>query len=164
MYRPSSKNSFYLGFVGETPSLFNHLRHLILLDNGTATYTESGDLVHLCLSQDFERTISAIESKCLRENFEQIFLHDSIHQKLFRVNQHIRVKKFDDKYHNAQIVDLDSSLIKVKFYQRQAQTEIWIHQQSPFIDAISPKEPKRKYVELDPSKWPVEKIESKFSR
>ena len=153
MHRPSLKNSFYLGFIGETPSMPNQLRHLVLLEDGTGAYTETGDRLHLCLSQDFERTINAIESKCLRENLEHIFVSDSVPQTSFRLHQHVRVKKFDDKYHNAQIVDLDGSLIKVKFYQRQAQTEIWMHQQSLFIDATSQKEPKRKYEELESGKW-----------
>ncbi|CAF4258289.1 unnamed protein product [Rotaria sp. Silwood2] len=147
-----------LGFICEVPSLNNHLRHLILFDDGTAKYTVENDLIYLCLCQDFERNSRSIESKLIRENFEKLLLNKYLNKQKFHIHNYVRVKKFDDKYHNARTIDVDCSIIKLKFYERQAQTEIWMHQHSLLIDdtIIAPIEiaspvilqNKRKYDEI----------------
>lgn len=163
MYISSSiKKPFALGFVCEMPSIHNYLRHLILLDDGTVTYTINGDRLHICLCQDFEKNVCSIESKLMQENFQQILFNKNPNQRQYQINNYIRVKKFDDKYHNAQIIDIDCTLIKVKFYERQAKTETWIHRNSLFIDDtdIAPidlaspviLDNKRKYDEVSPKK------------
>jgi hypothetical protein len=134
MYTSSSRKTFSLGFIYEIPSIRNHFRHLILFDDGTAGYTMTNDRIHLCLCQDFEQNSRSIESKIIAENIQELFLNKNLNKKQFQIHNYIRVKKFDDKYHNAQIIDMDCSIIKVKFYERQAQTEIWMHQQSIFVD------------------------------
>ncbi len=136
MYMSSSKQTFILGFICEVPSLDNHLRHLILFDDGTAAYTMTNDRIHLCLCQDFERNSRSIESKLVRENLQELLFKRMFTKKQFQLHNYVRVKKFDDKYHNAQIIDIDCSIMKLKFYERQAQTEIWIHQQSLLIEDI----------------------------
>jgi len=162
MYISSLTNKFSLGYICEIPSIYNHLRHLILFDDGTAAYTMSNDRIHLCLCQDFEQNFRSIESKLIRENFEELLFNKNLNNKRYQIHNYIRVKKFDDKYHNAQIIDIDCSIIKLKFYERQAQTEIWMHQQSLLIndtimspiDIASPiiLQNKRKYDEMSTSK------------
>ncbi|CAF3483956.1 unnamed protein product [Rotaria sp. Silwood1] len=147
-----------LGFICEVPSLHNRLRHLILFDDGTAKYTGDDDLIYLCLCQDFERNSRLVESKLIRQNFEKLLSNKYLHKQKFHIHNYVRVKKFDDKYHNARIIDVDCSLIKLKFYERQAQTEIWMHQYSLLIndtiiapiDIASPiiLQNKRKYDEI----------------
>jgi hypothetical protein len=162
MYISSLTNKFSLGYICEIPSIYNHLRHLILFDDGTAAYTMSNDRIHLCLCQDFEQNFRSIESKLIRENFEELLFNKNLNNKQYQIHNYVRVKKFDDKYHNAQIIDIDCSIIKLKFYERQAQTEIWMHQQSLLIndtimspiDIASPiiLQNKRKYDEMSTSK------------
>lgn len=132
----STMKKYSLGFICESPSMGNHLRHLILFDDGIATYSTSSDRIYLCLCQDFEQNSRLIESKVIRENFEQLFFHEHLPKKTFQLNNYVCVKKFDDKYHNAQVIDIDCSIMKLKFYERQAQTEIWMHQQSALISEI----------------------------
>jgi hypothetical protein len=166
MYITSLTKKYSLGFISELPSMYNHLRHLILFDDGTAAYTKIDDHVHLCLGQDFEQNRRSIESELIRQSFEELLVNNDKRNrniKRFQINNHVRVKKFDDKYHNAQITDIDCSLIKIKFYERQAQTEIWIHQQSILIEAaiMSPIEvaspiilpTKRKHDEISTGKF-----------
>jgi hypothetical protein len=163
MYISSLTNKFSLGYICEIPSIYNHSRHLILFDDGTATYAKDNDRIHLCLCQDFEQNSRSIGSKLLRENFQELLFNKNLNSKQFQIHNYVRVKKFDDKYHNAQIIDIDCSIIKLKFYERQAQTEIWMHQQSSLIDntIMSPIElaspiilqNKRKHDEISTSKF-----------
>ena len=134
MYTSSSRKNFSLGFICESPSIYNHKRHLILFDDGTTSYTRDNDRIQLCLCQDFEQNCRTIESKLIRQNFKTLLFNKNFHAQKFQIHNYIRVRKFDDKYHNARIIDMDCSMIKIKFYERQAQTEIWIHQYSSFID------------------------------
>lgn len=140
MFRSSSKQKFLLGFIEETPSIDNHLRHLIVFDDGTAMYSSTEDQLHLCLCQDFEQNVRSIECQSQQENLQGTFFYQPVHERTFRLHQYVRVKKFDHQYHNAQIIAIDNSLVKVKFYQRQAQTEVWMHHRSPLIDPTSPHE------------------------
>ena len=112
----------------------NHLRHLILFDDGTAIYTSVHDHIHLSLLQDFQQNCGAIESKCVRNNFEEFLILNRRNRNHLHVNTHVRVKKFDHNYHNARITAVDCSIVKLMFYERQAQTEIWMHQRSPLIE------------------------------
>jgi len=120
------------------------------------------DRIHLCLCQDFEQNSRLIESKLIRENLEKLFYNKNLNKKQYQIHNYVRVKKFDDQYHNAQIIDIDCSIIKLKFYERQAQTEMWIHHESSLIDdtIMSPielaspiiSENKRKHDEISTSK------------
>jgi hypothetical protein len=162
MYISSLTKKYALGFICEIPSIYNHSRHLILFDDGSAIYTMINDKIHLCLCQDYEQNSRLIESKLIRENFNELLFKQNYPKKHYQINNYVRVKKFDDKYHNAQIIDIDCSIIKLKFYERQAQTEIWMHQQSALItdtimssiDLASPVivQNKRKYDEISTSK------------
>ncbi|UJR36083.1 hypothetical protein I4U23_028819 [Adineta vaga] len=136
MYTSFMKTKFSLGFIDESPSIYNHSRHLILLDDGTAVYTTNNDRIHLCLCQDFERNSRSIESKSIRKDLEEILFHQKLNKKRYQLHDYVRVKKFDENYHHAQIIEIDCSIMKLKFYERQAQTEIWMHQQSILIDDI----------------------------
>jgi hypothetical protein len=133
MHISSLTHKYALGFICEIPSIYNHSRHLILFDDGSAIYTMKNDQIYLCLCQNFEQNSRLIESKTIRENFEELLFNENQSKKQYQINHYVRVKKFDDKYHNAQIIDIDCSIIKLKFYERQAQTEIWMHQQSSLI-------------------------------
>lgn len=44
------------------------------------------------------------------------------------------MRKFGLQYHNARIIDKDCSLIKVCFFERKSQSEMWIHSNSSFVD------------------------------
>ncbi|CAF3631709.1 unnamed protein product [Adineta steineri] len=136
MYISPLKKQFSLGFICENPSVYNNLRHLILFDDGSVAYTTMNDHIHVCLCQDFERNFRSIESKLVRKDFQELFFDKNLNKKQYQLHNYVRVKKFDDKYHNAQIIDIDCSIIKLKFYERQAQTEIWMHRQSSLIDDI----------------------------
>lgn len=165
MYMSSTSQKHSLGFICENPSIENHLRHLILFDDGSASYTIASDRIRLCLCQDFEQNSRLIESKLVREDFQQLIVYEHRTRKSFQLNSYVCVKKFDEKYHNAQIIDLDCSIMKLKFYERQAQTEIWMHQQSTLIsetimapvDLASPVIPqnKRKYDQMSTSKFRI---------
>ncbi len=162
MYVSSLTKKYSLGFICEIPSIYNKFRHLILFDDGTAIYTMFNDEIYLCLCQDYQQNSRLIESKLIRENFSQLLFQENSFEKQFQINNYVCVKKFDDKYHNAKIIDIDCSIIKLKFYERQAQTEIWMHQQSSLIrdtimspiDLASPVilQNKRKYDEISTSK------------
>jgi hypothetical protein len=168
MYISSLTEKISLGFICEIPSIYNHSRHLILFDDGTAAYTMTNDRIHLCLGQDFEQNSRLIESKLIRDSFEELLYKKNLNTKQFQIYNYVSVKKFDEKYHNAQIIDIDCSIIKLKFYQRQAQTEIWMHQQSslindkvmPPIDIASPVivQNKRKHDEISTSEFKPRKI------
>jgi len=134
LYISSLTKKYSLGFICEIPSIYNHSRHLILFDDGSAGYTMENDRIHLCLCQDFEQTSRLIESKIIRENFEELLFKNNLNKKQLQIYNYVCVKKFDDKYHNAQIIDIDCSIIKLKFYERQAKTEIWMHQHSLLIN------------------------------
>ncbi|CAF1263192.1 unnamed protein product [Rotaria magnacalcarata] len=135
MYKSSSTSkTFSLGFICETPSLYNYQRYLILFDDGTATYTTNNNTIHLCLCQDFERNLRSIESGTLEQNLDKLIYNKNSNKRKFQLQDEVRVKKFDDKYHNARMVDADCSIVKLKFYERQAQTEIWMHSDSLLID------------------------------
>ena len=95
------------------------------------------DNLHLCLSQDFHENVRSIELSSARDSIEAKFNDELIEKNAYQVNQYLRVKKFGEKYHNVQIIEIDCSLLKLKFYQRQAQTEIWIHCQSILIESNS---------------------------
>lgn len=166
MHISSLTNKFSLGYICEMPSIYNHLRHLILFDDGTTTYTKTNDKIHLCLCQNFEQTSRSIITKSIRDNLEKLLFNKNLNKNQFPIHSYIAVKKFDDKYHNAQIIDIDCSIIKLKFYERQAQTEIWIHQQSSLIndttmtlvEIASPTilQNKRKHNEISMGKWSIE--------
>jgi len=49
----------------------------------------------------------------------------------------IRVQKFGTQYHNARIIDKDCSIIKLCFFERKSQTEMWIHSNSSIIEFSS---------------------------
>ncbi|CAF1044890.1 unnamed protein product [Adineta ricciae] len=136
MCATKSEKKFSLGFIGESPSMVNNLRHLILFDDGTATYTTADDRIHLCLCQDFQRNSRSIELKFVQKDLEEILFHDNVNKKPYGLYHYVRVKKFDGNYHNAQITKIDCSIMKLKFYERQAQTEIWMHRRSILIDDV----------------------------
>ena len=136
MCASKSEKKFSLGFIAESPSMANNLRHLILFDDGTATYTTADDRIHLCLCQDFQRNSRSIELKFVQKDLEEILFHDNVNKKQYELYHYVRVKKFDGNYHNAQITEIDCSTIKLKFYERQAQTEVWMHRRSILIDDV----------------------------
>lgn len=162
MHKSSITKKILLGFICEIPSTYNHRRHLILFDDGTAAYANNSDCIHLCLYQDIERNLRSVELMLLRQDFEKLLFSKNVNQRKFQINNYVRVKKFDGKYHNARIIDIDCSIIKLKFYERRAQTEVWMHLDSLLIDdgIIAPidvaspviLQNKRKYEELSPSK------------
>jgi hypothetical protein len=47
----------------------------------------------------------------------------------------IRVRKFGTQYHHARIIDKDCSIIKICFFERKSQPEMWIYSNSSIIDS-----------------------------
>ena len=127
--------SSLLGFVCECPCVeTNDNRYLILYDDFTAAYHSQSDF-HLCLCQDFRRHLLNIDYKDLRTYYQQAFERksSSLRQK-YSLNQIIRVRKFDSNYHNARVMEIDCSIIKICFFQRKSQKQIWIHCNASIIE------------------------------
>ncbi|CAF1044909.1 unnamed protein product [Adineta ricciae] len=131
-YRCSSLH----GFVYEKPCpIKNGNRYLILYDNYSASY-QSATTFHLCLCQDFNKHLLNFDYNALQTYYRDAFRH--CHQKTqphFSIGMIIRVRKFDGRYHNARIIEKDYSLIKICFYERKSQSEMWIYCHSSIIEA-----------------------------
>ncbi|CAF1173306.1 unnamed protein product [Rotaria sp. Silwood1] len=125
-----------LGFILEKPcSIKNLNRYLIIYDNYTAQYHLQTDF-HLCLCQDFHKHLSNIDYTDLRSYYKHAFKNSNrIQQSNFSIGTIMRVRKFGSQYHNSRIIDKDCSLIKICFYERKSQTQIWIHSKSSMIDS-----------------------------
>lgn len=131
-----------LGFIYEIPCLqTNNNRYLVLYDNYTASYHSHSQL-HLCLCQDFRRHLSNLDGRDLRTHYQHAFQHlnQSIQDK-YALNSIIRVKKFGSQYHNVRVIDIDYLLMKICFFQRKSQTEMWIHSNSSIIEQTPPSPP-----------------------
>ncbi|CAF2905605.1 unnamed protein product [Rotaria sp. Silwood2] len=125
-----------LGFILEKPCSIKNLdRYLILYDNYTANYHLQTDF-HLCLCQDFQKHLSNIDYNELHSYYKHAFKYSNgFQQSNYSLGTIIRVRKFGTQYHNARIIDKDCSLIKICFYERKSQTQIWIHSNSSMIDS-----------------------------
>jgi hypothetical protein len=124
-----------LGFILEMPcSTTNHDRYLVIYDNFTAYYHLSTDF-HLCLCQDFSRHVFNMDYIDIRTHYQYAFqtCQTSLVRNL-QVGSIIRVKKFGTQYHNARIIEQDCSIIKICFYERKSQPEMWLHCQSSIIE------------------------------
>ena len=125
-----------LGFIFETPcSERNRDRYLIAYDNFSAGYHFSTDF-HLCLCQDFSQHMTNLDSDDIQVHYQHAFRR--IHQNVenhFSIGQTIPVRKYGVQYHNARVVDQDCALIKVCFFERKSQPEMWIHCQSSIIQS-----------------------------
>lgn len=131
-----------LGFIYEIPCLqTNNNRYLVLYDNYTASYHSHSQL-HLCLCQDFRRHLSNLDCRDLRTHYQHAFQHShqSIQDK-YTLNSIIRVRKFGSQYHNVRVIDIDYSVIKICFFQRKSQTEMWIHSNASIIEQTPPSPP-----------------------
>ncbi len=130
-------SSSLLGFILEKPCLNeNHNRYLILYDDYTAYYHSQTDL-HLCLCQDFQKHLSNIDYTELRSYYHHAFRNSHRSKSSnWTIGTIIRVRKFGTQYHNARIIDKDCSIIKICFFERKSQAEIWIHSNSSMIDSF----------------------------
>ncbi|CAF3641045.1 unnamed protein product [Adineta steineri] len=128
-----------LGFILETPcARKNNNRYLVLYDNFTAYYHTHSEL-HLCLCQDYRRHLSNIDYKELQLHYQNAFENiNKSTSSIYKLNSIIRVRKFGSQYHNARIIDIDCSLIKICFFERKSNPEIWIHAKSSIIDQSQP--------------------------
>lgn len=131
-YRCSS----LLGFVYEKPCpIKNGNRYLILYDNYSASY-QNATTFHLCLCQDFNKHLLNFDYNALQTYYRDAFRHcHRTTQSHYRIGMIIRVRKFDGQYHNARIIEKDYSLIKICFYERKSQSEMWIYCHSSIIEA-----------------------------
>ena len=131
--------SSLLGFVYEIPCLeTNNNRYLVLYDNFTARYHSHSEF-HLCLCQDFRRHLLNIDYKVLRSHYQHALQNvTSPTLSKYPLNTVIRVKKFDGQYHNARVIEIDCSIIKICFFERKAKSEIWIHSNSSIIEHAPP--------------------------
>jgi hypothetical protein len=130
------RSTSLLGFVLETPcQTINNNRYLVLYDNFTASYHSHSEF-HLCLCQDYRRHLLNIDYKELRSHYQHAFqnLNNSLQQK-YSLGSIIRVRKFGTQYHHARIIDKDCSIIKICFFERKSQPEMWIYSNSSIIDS-----------------------------
>ncbi|CAF0959126.1 unnamed protein product [Adineta steineri] len=129
------------GFILEKPcAIKNSNRYLIIYDNFTAYYHSQTEF-HLCLCQDFEKHLTNIDYLELRTYYRDAFRYSNqSKQSNLTVGTIIRVRKFGTQYHNARIVDKDCSIIKICFFERKSQTEMWIHLNSSIIEPTLTKE------------------------
>lgn len=127
-----------LGFILETPcSRTNCDRYLVLYDNFTALYHGSVDF-HRCVCQDFSRHLSNLDYTELRSFYQHAFEHcNGLKASHLVPGSVISVRKFGTQSHFVRIIDEDCSLIKICFFERKSQAEIWIHRQSPMIETRS---------------------------
>lgn len=128
--------SSQLGFILEQPcSIKNQNRYLIVFDNHAAAYHSTVDF-HLCLCQEYSRHLLNIEFADLKIYYQQLF--DNLNRfdlPNWYIGQIIRVRKFGSQYHNARIIDKDNSIIKICFFERKSQTEMWIYSNSSIIQS-----------------------------
>ena len=128
------QSSSLLGFVFERPSIANHSRYLILFDDYTAAYDHQTDF-HLCLCQNFPKHLSNIDYSQLRTYYQYVFEQSSRSNSTnWPIGTIVRVRKFGTQYHNARIIDRDCSIMKICFFERKSQAEMWIHSNSSMID------------------------------
>ncbi|CAF1907927.1 unnamed protein product [Rotaria magnacalcarata] len=125
-----------LGFIIEKPcSIKNLNRYLIIYDNYTANYHSPMDF-HLCLCQNFEKHMLNFDYCELRSYYQHAFQNFNTSKRSnSSIGTIVRVRKFGSQYHNARIIDKDCSLIKICFFERKSQTEMWIHSNSSLIDS-----------------------------
>lgn len=131
------QSSSLLGFISERPSsIDNQNRYLILFDNYTAAYHSQINF-HLCLCQNFQRHLSNFDYQELRSYYEHVFQPSARSKSShWPIGTIIRVRKFGTQYHNARIIDRDCSIMKICFFERKSQTEVWIYSNSPMIDSM----------------------------
>ncbi|CAF0956757.1 unnamed protein product [Didymodactylos carnosus] len=127
------------GFIGESPANYNHYRHLIIFDNLSATYHENMGEIHLSLARDFSCHLPHLNLSSrifFRQYFDYILSSTKVIPTInFPINTIIRVKHAGN-YHNARIIEKDCSMIKVKFFERKSQLEIWIYSGAIVIEQI----------------------------
>ena len=140
--RVLDRRTSLLGFIYETPCpQTNNDRYLVLYDDYTAHYHTHSQL-HLCLCQDFRRHLSNLDCKDLRAYYQQAFQpRNGLFQSKYSLNSIIRVRKYGSQYHNVRVIDIDHSILKICFFERKAQTEIWIHCNSSMIEQTPPSPP-----------------------
>jgi hypothetical protein len=129
------RSSSLLGFIIEKPcEIKNDNRYLIIYDNYSAYYHLQTDF-HLCLCQDFDKHLTNVDHAELRTYYQHAFHQSNLSKQTnFLLGTIIRVKKFGTQYHNARIIDKDGSIIKICFFERKSQTEMWIHSNSSIIE------------------------------
>jgi hypothetical protein len=130
------RSSSLVGFIIENPcSIKNANRYLIIYDDFTADYHLQTDF-HVCLCQDYEKHLSNIDYTELRSYYQHSFHQSNLSKQTnFLLGTIIRVRKFGTQYHNARIIDKDCSIIKICFFERKSQTEMWIHSNSSMIES-----------------------------
>lgn len=124
-----------LGFILEIPCpKRNRDRYLIIYDDFSAQYHSSKDF-HLCICQDMSRHMSLIDSEDLQVHYQHAFRRvNQIIENHFALGDIIRVRKFGSQHHNARVIEHDQALIKICFFERKSQLEMWIHCQSSMIE------------------------------
>jgi len=130
------RSSSLLGFILENPCpMKNFNRYLIIYDNYTAYYHLQIDF-HLCLCQNFQKHMSNIDYLELRSYYKHAFQNSmTSKQSNWTIGTIIRVRKFGTQYHHARIIDKDCSIIKICFFERKSQPEMWIYSNSSIIDS-----------------------------
>lgn len=131
------RSSLLRGFIFEQPCpMKNFNRYLILYDNYTAYYHLQIDF-HLCLCQDFQRHLANIDYSELRSYYKHMFQNfHRLKQSNWTIGTIIRVRKFGAQYHQARIIDKDCSIIKICFFERKSQPEMWIYSSSSMIETF----------------------------
>ena len=141
--RVLDRSTALLGFILEQPCLVtNNNRYLVLDDSFAARYYTQPEF-HLCLCQDFRRHLLNIDYKELRTFYQHAFECTTKNFRLRRFHCHetIRVKKFDATYHRAEVIQLDCSIMKICFFERKSQKQMWIHSNSSIIENACPPTP-----------------------
>jgi len=131
------RSSSLLGFILEEPCpMKNFNRYLIIYDNYTAYYHLQIDF-HLCLCQDFQKHLANIDYNELRAYYQHAFQNSNTSkQSNWTIGTIIRVRKFGTQYHHARIIDKDCLIIKICFFERKSQPEMWIYSKSSMIESV----------------------------
>ena len=80
--------------------------------------------------------MSNIDYRELYLHYQHAFQNSNGSQQLnLSIGTIIRVRKFGRQYHNACVIDRDYSIIKIRFFERKSQQEIWIHSDSSIIES-----------------------------
>lgn len=138
--RVLDRSSSLLGFILEQPCLVtNNNRYLVLDDSFAARYYTQPEF-HLCLCQDFRRHLLNIDYKELRTFYQHAFdcTTKNFRLRRFTCQDTIRVRKFDATYHRAEVIEIDCSIMKICFFERKSQKQMWIHSNASIIEHVSP--------------------------
>ncbi|XP_050520332.1 histone-lysine N-methyltransferase eggless-like [Daktulosphaira vitifoliae] len=120
-------NNFYAGIVAEPPSHLNGYRYMIFFDDGYAQYAYHKNIRLVCRQSE---DVSNDVHENIKE-FIKIYLDKYPNRAMVKFNKKQRVRtELDNKWWLAKVIDLDASLVKLKFLDLNYKHEEWMYRGS----------------------------------